>query len=156
MLEISIPGYKDLQLDHLVLDYNGVLACDGKVLPGVQPALERLAPQLKVHILTADTFGSVRSSVEGFPVELHVLPADHQDVAKADYVNRLGADNVVCVGNGRNDRRMVKEAALGIAVIQEEGAGLETLLNADVVCPNVLSAFQLLQRPKRLIATLRS
>jgi soluble P-type ATPase len=51
---------------------------------------------------------------------------------------------------------MLKEAALGIAVVQEEGAFAETLMSADVVCTNIVSALGLLTNPLRLIATLRS
>jgi soluble P-type ATPase len=63
------------------------------------------------------------------------------------------------VGNGRNDQLMLKEAALGIAVILEEGAAAATLnatLNAaDVVCTHIVSALELLTNPLRLMATLR-
>jgi soluble P-type ATPase len=34
MIEIDISGYKTLQLKHLVLDYNGTLACDGQLIDG--------------------------------------------------------------------------------------------------------------------------
>ena len=156
MLHVSIPGGHDLELTHLVLDYNGVLACDGEVLPGVREALEQLADDLKIQVLTADTFGSARSRLEGFPCGLVVLPADGQDEAKRSHVERLGGNHCVCIGNGRNDRLMVKEAALGIAVVQQEGAAVDTVLAADVVCPDVLSALQLLCSPKRLVATLRT
>ena len=43
-------------------------------------------------------------------------------------MERLGAANVVCIGNGRNDCLMLAAAALGIVVAQEEGACIETLL----------------------------
>ena len=59
-------------------------------------------------------------------------------------------------GNGRNDRKMLKAAALGIAVIQREGAAAETVAAADVVSSSILDALELLQNPKRLLATLRS
>ena len=68
----------------------------------------------------------------------------------------LGADATVAVGNGRNDRLMLKEAALGISVILEEGAAVETVMSGDVVCRSVLDAFDLLLNPLRLVATLRS
>ena len=35
MLTISIPGGATLDIEHLVLDYNGTLAVDGVLLPGV-------------------------------------------------------------------------------------------------------------------------
>jgi soluble P-type ATPase len=84
-----------------------------------------------------------------------VLPAERQDVGKLAYIERLGARKTACIGNGRNDRLMLKEAALGIAVVQGEGAASETLLAADVVCPDILSALALLRDPLRLKATLR-
>ena len=43
MIEIQIPGDKDYKLEHLVLDYNGTLARDGQVLPGVREAVRALA-----------------------------------------------------------------------------------------------------------------
>ena len=62
----------------------------------------------------------------------------------------------MAVGNGRNDRLMLKEAALGIALLQAEGAAGEALLAADVVAPDILAALDLLLAPDGLIATLRS
>ncbi len=57
---------------------------------------------------------------------------------------------------GKNYALMLKKAALGIARIQEEGANVQALLAADIVCREILSALNLLINTKRLIATLRS
>jgi soluble P-type ATPase len=156
MLKAQIPGREDLQLRHLVMDYNGTLACDGEILPGVKAALEALADTLTIHVVTADTFGKVQAEMKGYPCEIVILPSDNQDVGKLEYIECLGPKQTVCIGNGRNDRLMVKEAALGIALVQEEGAATETLLAADVVCRNIISALGLLGNPLRLKATLRS
>jgi soluble P-type ATPase len=156
MIEITIPGYKKLQLSHLVLDYNGTLACDGELLPGVEQRLNTLSAQMQIHVLTADTFGKVESALTGVPAELSILPPESQAVGKLKYVQQLGPDGVVCIGNGRNDRLMLKEAALGIAVLQEEGVAVEAVVAADVVAPNILAALDLLIHPLRLVATLRS
>jgi soluble P-type ATPase len=51
---------------------------------------------------------------------------------------------------------MLAKAALGICVSLEEGAAVETINSADVICPSVLSALGLLLNPLRLTATLRS
>jgi soluble P-type ATPase len=156
MLSISVPGFKGLQLEHLVVDYNGTLACDGEMLEGVQPSLVALAKDLEIHVVTADTFGKVQSRMESSPCKLVVLPQENQDLGKLKYVEQLGGARVVAIGNGRNDRLMLKRAALGIAVVQEEGAAAETLLAADVVCPSIRAAIDLLRNPLRLTATLRS
>jgi soluble P-type ATPase len=156
MLEINIPGYRKLQFNHIVLDYNGTMACDGKIIPGVKENLIALAGELNVHVLTADTFGIARLGLEGIPCKLSILAQDAQDIGKLEYVKKLNADRAICVGNGRNDHLMLKEAALGIAVILEEGAAVAALSAADVVCNSIVSALELLRNPLRLIATLRS
>jgi len=156
MIEISIPGYRKLQLKHLVMDYNGTMACDGKLFDGLTEILERLSDKLQVHVLTADTFGNVKSELSRVPADISVLPADSQDKHKLEYIRRIGQEFTVCIGNGRNDRLMLESAGLGIVLIQEEGANVETLLSADVVCKDIISALKLLLNKKRLVATLRS
>ena len=155
MLEIDIPGYRALRLAHLVLDYNGTLACDGELLDGVRDRLTALAGMLQIHILTADTFGKARAQLVGMPCVLSILSADDQDRRKLEYIQRLGTEATVCVGNGRNDRRMLQEAGLGIVVVQAEGAAVQTVLAADVLAPDILTALDLLTHPLRLVATLR-
>lgn len=156
MIAIDIPGFGALELRHLVLDYNGTLAHDGVLLPGVADALTTLAAQIEISVITADTFGVARAQVAGLPLSLAVLPAGGQAEAKRDFVAQLGAGAVVAIGNGRNDRLMLASAAIGIALVQREGAAALTLAAADVVCSSILDALALLQNPGRLIATLRS
>jgi P-type E1-E2 ATPase len=155
LIEINIPGFKHLKLAHLVLDYNGTLAVDGALFPGVQERLQRLAAEVHIHIITADTFGQVRATVADLPCTLHILPRQAQAEAKRDYVRGLGADGTICIGNGRNDRLMLAEAALGIAVILAEGACSACITTADVVCRDINDALDLLRHPLRLTATLR-
>ena len=57
MIEVQVPGFGALVLEHLVLDFNGTLACDGELLPGVAERLAALAPKLSIHVLTGLTAG---------------------------------------------------------------------------------------------------
>jgi soluble P-type ATPase len=142
MIEISIPGKNEtLAIGHLVLDFNGTM---------------ELSARLQVHVVTAGTFGGVANEVRGIPCTLKVLDGADQTGQKARYVEELGAENTACIGNGRNDRAMLERARLGILVIQEEGAAAASLLAADVVCLDILSALRLLLNPLRLTATLRT
>ena len=145
-----------MEIRHLVLDFNGTLALDGCILPGVAGLLQELGRRLQVHVVTAGTFGNVESQVQGFPCVLKILSGADQTGQKARYVAELGAENTACVGNGCNDRAMLEKAKLGILVIQEEGAATVSLLAADVVCRDIVSALQLLLQPLRLAATLRT
>jgi len=156
LIEINISGFKHLRLEHLVLDYNGTLAIDGRLAAGVRERLDRLAETLRIHIITADTFGQVRAAVADLPCTLHVLPQKSQAEAKRDYIRGLNAERTVCMGNGRNDRLMLAEASLGIAVLLAEGACAGSITAADVVCGDIKDALDLLRYPLRLTATLRS
>jgi soluble P-type ATPase len=156
MREVDIPGYASLRVKYLVLDYNGTLAVDGALLPGVGRRIRALSRVLEIHVVTADTFGSVRAALKGLPCRVSVLPARGQDRAKRAYVVRLGAARTACIGNGRNDRLMLKTAALGIAVLQGEGAASVALAAADLIAPTITEALDLLAKPLRLVASLRS
>ena len=156
MKTIDIPGFGRLSPAHVVMDYNGTLAVDGKMSPGVGDRLRELSRELSLHVITADTFGVVRDALEGIACTLQILPAEKQDLAKRDYVRSLGVDQTVSIGNGRNDRLMLRESVLGIGVILGEGAFGGTLACADIVCTSILDALDLLRHPLRLTATLRS
>lgn len=156
MIEIEIPGFKVLQLAHLVLDYNGTLAVNGDLIQGVKSRLNTLAGSLGIHVVTADTFGKAARVLDGLDGRLVILPPVNQAVAKADYVRQLGGQATVAIGNGRNDRLMLEQAALGIAVLGEEGTAAAAIQAADLVVRDVFSALELLRNPRRLVATLRS
>jgi soluble P-type ATPase len=152
---ITIPNFKRLKLQHLVLDYNGTVATDGKLLESVKTLLPQLTQHYTVHIITADTFGSVKKEVEAFDVEVKILSSDDHTQEKADFVRELGAMHTVAMGNGNNDALMLHTAELSIAILGEEGCSMQTLQEADLLCKSISDALELLLHPKRLIATLR-
>jgi len=121
MLKIDIPGFGDLTLEDLVCDFTGTLSVDGHLLPGVGEFLDELAASLTIHVVTADTFGRVHEQLAGRSCTVTVLSGEDLDAQKEQYVLALNADGVVAIGNGANDRRMLKVARLGIAVIEGEG-----------------------------------
>ncbi len=156
MLSLAVPGFKNLALEHLVLDFNGTLAVDGKLMAGVFERLRFLAGQLRIQVVTADTYGHAREALAGLEAELTVLEPDRQAEAKQALVQRLGPDRVAAIGNGRNDRLMLRTAALGIAVSSLEGTAVEAMLAAHVYIPSIHEALDLLNAPLRLVATLRA
>ena len=74
---------------------------------------------------------------------------------KEKFVESLGAESVVAVGNGTNDNQMLKRAALGIVIVGPEGTSVRSLLAADVVVKDINDGLDMLLNPKRLVATLR-
>jgi soluble P-type ATPase len=155
MFELDIPGFGHIRLAHLVSDFTGTLSVDGRLLPGVKERINRISEFLKVHILTADTFGMAKAELEGINCEIHILTGDDHDSQKESYITNLGAEGVIAFGNGKNDRLMLKNAKIGVAVCLDEGCAMDTLQEADILVSSTRDALDLLLNPKRMKATLR-
>lgn len=155
MIEIELNAEKSLAIQHLVLDYNGTIAQDGELIAGVEERLQELSKLVQIHVLTADTHGSVEEKVASISCHVHVIDKGGEDRQKCDYLTTLDG-GVVAIGNGRNDTLMLEFAAVGIAVLQTEGLSARALHCSDVLVKDIVDALNLLLLPKRLIATLRN
>jgi Soluble P-type ATPase len=151
-LDLAPPGQSPKHLRHLLLDFNGTLAVDGKLLPGVATRLQRLARLFVIEVLTADTFGSAAETLAELPVKLTLVGSGREKLRR---VHRLGAAGVVAIGNGRNDAEMLEASGLSIAVIGAEGLAREAANHAQILAGSVQDALDLLLRPRRLLALLR-
>ena len=158
MLNISIPGYnkEELHLQHLMLDFNGTLAVDGKLIEGVKEKLNEVSEKLQIHIITGNSFGTAEKEVEGIFCTLKLLPKENQRLEKGKYIADLGYDSVISIGNGSNDKEMLQKSAVGIVLIQKEGASVEALMVSNIVCTSIHEALDLIINPIRMSATLRS
>lgn len=154
-MELDIPGFGLIRLEHLVSDFTGTLSVDGKLITGVRERLNSIAELLNIHILTADTFGRAREELRGIKCEVHILIGEDHDVQKEEFIKRLGQDKVIALGNGNNDRRMLRAARVGIAVCLNEGCSIDALKSADIFVFSPVDALDLLLNPKRMKATLR-
>lgn len=155
MIEINIPGRSPLRLEHLVTDVNGTLAVDGQLIPGVAKQIGALSDRLTIHLLTADTHGRQALIDQQLNLTAVRIQPGNEAEQKAEYVRQLGADSVAALGQGANDALMLDAAALGICVMAQEGVAVETLSASDLLLPNITAALELLDKPLRLIATLR-
>jgi P-type E1-E2 ATPase len=155
VIEINIPGFGMVNLEHLVSDFTGTLSVDGMLLPKVAARLIKLSEVVKIHILTADTFGKARAELKRIHCEVRILPGENLDVQKEEYVKKLGPENVAAIGNGKNDRKMLKTAKIGIAVTEGEGCAVDAILAADIHVKSALDGLDLLLNTMRCKATLR-
>ena len=154
MITESIPGWGDVSLEYLLVDFNGTAAFDGELREDVKEVLTALSSQVKVFIVTADTYGTVERQIADGKIAVEVKKA-LTGREKASLVRELGPEEVAAIGNGANDALMLREAALGIGVIGQEGCAATLLKEADVVVTDIIDALKLFLYPKRLVATLR-
>ena len=155
MIELTIPGRGDYELEHLVMDVNGTLALDGQLMDGVAGKIASLRHELIIHLLTADTHGKQALIDQQLGLTAVRIKPGGESVQKAEYVRRLGSNKVIAIGQGANDAEMLEAARLGICVMSVEGVAKETLLAADLIAPTILSALELLEKPLRIVASLR-
>jgi P-type E1-E2 ATPase len=152
-IRLELPGENERLLEQLVLDLNGTLADRGVLIAGVEERLLALKELLEIRVLSADTFGTLQE----LSARVGLVAARVSSGAeKLQVVESLGAERCAAVGNGRNDVAMLQAAGLGIAVLGPEGASGEALRAADVVCPSILAALDLLLDSRALVATLRA
>jgi len=155
MIELNIPGRGTIQIKHLVCDVNGTLALDGQLLEGVSRILSALEDRVSVHLLTADTHGHQDIIDRQLNITAKRLETGNEAQQKAQFVEQLGQQHVVAIGQGANDAGMLRSAAIGIAILSAEGVAMETLNAADIVMPDIYTALALLEKPLRMVATLR-
>jgi soluble P-type ATPase len=164
-IRIDIPGFGKVQINSILSDYTGTLAFNGKLVPGVKDRLLRLADLVRIHVVTADSFGTAEEELKGLPIFWKRLKGEKEDAQKAHCAVELNPRYVASFGNGNNDRlhlKVVKEAGgLAIAVENGEGCALDAILNANLFVVGAVNALDLLLEPTkpreltRLVGTLR-
>jgi soluble P-type ATPase len=155
MITINIPGWGNMDIENIVLDLNGTIATDGRIPFEVKEKIKPLTEKVKIYVLTADTQGTASEEIQDMKVELIKIAEEDSKRGKFDLLKTLTPESTVVIGNGNNDELILREAALGIAVLGDEGMSALAVKNADIVVKNISDALDLFLRPKRLIATLR-
>ncbi len=155
MISIDILGWGNMEIENVVLDLNGTLAVDGKIRPEVKRKINTLADRVKIYVLTADTQGTAAEEIREMKVELVKVEGEDSKEGKFDFLKSLDLEKTVAMGNGSNDELILKEAALGVATLGDEGISVTALKQADIMVKDISDGLDLLLKPKRLIATLR-
>lgn len=148
---VDVPGRGSLSLTHVVLDFNGTLAKDGRVSSLVEERLREVSARYETLIATSDTFGTATAFADRLGIPYHIVQTGRD---KESLVKKL-VGGVVAIGNGANDKLMLQAADLGILVLGPEGSSAGSLSASDIVVASIEYALDLLLYPSRLVATLR-
>ena len=155
MISIKNLGMDPLEISNLVLDFNGTIATDGKIIPEVKNQINAIKAQgVNVYCLTADSYGTATPQCEAAGIEVKSFPLAEAGKEKAKIVHNLQGDSVV-IGNGLNDIPMLDAAAMAVAVIGPEGCCAKLIQHADVVVTSICDALNLLLKPTRAKGLLR-
>ena len=154
MITVQKPGEQSLEIQFILIDFEGTLASDRRVHPKAKDKINLLSKRTKIYILAKDEKELIEGVLRKVKAEIIYLKEGQCSVRKLDLLRDLGADQTVAIGNGADDVPLLGEARLGICVIGKEGASAEALKKADVVVTNILDALDFLLKPLRHKATL--
>lgn len=156
MIKYNIPGKEEIEIENIILDYNGTIAVDGILIDGVRDKIDILKDFLNIYIVTADTYGSVKKQCSNLPVEILTFPKENAGLEKEKIIENLNPHKTIAVGNGFNDIKMFKKSILSIAIIEAEGCSSELILNSDIICKSIIDAFNIILDKNKVIANLRN
>ena len=156
MVSIDIPGKGKMNIENLVLDFNGTIAYDGNIKNGIREKIQRVHEMgITVYILTADTYHQAAEQCKDMPITLEIFDVDNAALSKREIVNNIDSKLTMTIGNGNNDVEMFEESILSVAVIGDEGCAVKAIFAADIITNNIDDAIDLLLNPHRIKATLR-
>lgn len=152
-MKYDIPGQEQLNIKTIILDLNGTLSVAGTVPGGVKARLNQLkAKGFKVLFFT----GNTRNDADDLATRLGIDWKLAKDaIGKRDLALGLEPETCASIGNGLIDLELMKTVKLRIVTLQAEGVHVQTMLNSDIVVPNINDALDLFIDDQRLIATLR-
>jgi len=154
MISIERPGQSNLEIDFILIDFEGTLASDRRVHPKAKDKVNLLSKRTKIYILAKEEKERVEEALRKIKAEIVYLTEGEASQKKLDLLRQLGQTKTVAIGNGADDVRMIEEAGFGICVLGKEGTFSEAMKKADVVFLNILDALDFLLRPLRQKATL--
>ena len=105
MMKTQIPGWGELEIKNLILDFNGTIAKDGKVLEGVKELLGKIHEAgIEIYVVTADTNGTVAAECETLPVHVKIFGSDTVARDKRCLCQELGCRNTASIGRRSGQR----------------------------------------------------
>jgi soluble P-type ATPase len=154
MIPIERPGRDPLEIESILLDFDGTLAIDRRVHPKVKDKINLLSKRTNIYVLTTQKKELIEERLRKVKAEIIYLAEGDSSRRKLDLLRQLGPTRCVAIGNGMDDAAIIEEAGIGICVINKEGSSGEAIKNADLVFADILDALDFLLKPLRQKATL--
>jgi soluble P-type ATPase len=154
MIPIERPGLDPLEIESVLLDFDGTLAIDRRVHPKAKDKINLLSKRTNIYVLTTQKKELIEERLRKVKAEIIYLAEGDSSRRKLDLLRQLGPSRCVAIGNGMDDAAMIQGAAIGICVIGKEGSSGEAMKNADLVFADILDALDFLLKPLRQKAIL--
>ena len=154
MIPIERPGLNPLEIEFILLDFEGTLAIDRRVNPKAKDKINLLSKRTSIYVLSAQEKGLIEERLRKVSAKFVYLAEGDAYRKKLDLLQQLGPSRCAAIGNGMGDAALMQEAGIGICVIGKEGSSGQAVKNADLVFTDILDALDFLLKPLRQKATL--
>jgi soluble P-type ATPase len=154
MILIQRPGRDFIEIEYIIIDFEGTLAKDRRVNPKAKDKINLLSKRTKIYIFTHSEKEIVLKTLKNTKAEILFIAEGKASEEKINFLREIGPEHTVVIGNGQNDVQMIREAALSICVIGREGAFTEALTHSNLVMTDIIDALDFLLKPLRQKATL--
>jgi soluble P-type ATPase len=154
MIPIERPGLDPLEIEFVLLDFDGTLAIDRRVHPKAKDKINLLSKRTNLYVLTTQKKELIEERLRKVKAEIIYLAEGDSSRRKLDLLRQLGPSRCAAIGNGMDDAAMIEEAGIGICIIGKEGTSGEAMNNADLVFTDILDALDFLLKPLHQKATL--
>ncbi|MBS3168274.1 HAD hydrolase family protein [Candidatus Woesearchaeota archaeon] len=142
-----------LNIDTLVLDLNGTLTTNGKLLKGTKEKINKLKKlDYNIILFTGNQRknGNEICSLLGIKCIIAETSKDKEKEMK-----KLNIKTCASIGNARIDIPTFKYSRLAIATLQSEGIHKDIIKYVDIIVPSINDALDLFINKDSLIATLK-
>jgi len=151
-MDIKLPGRGMTNIKNLIFDFNGTLTENRKLSEAGREVLETLSQKYAVYVATSDTFGNAKEELKGLNVKIVTVKSGSE---KLELVMKLGYASTIAIGNGNNDKSMLKKAVIGICVIGPDGASFNAISSADIIVNDIKKVISLLSDGSLIFSVLR-
>lgn len=154
MILIERPGQDSLEIDYLLIDFEGTLSMDRRIHPKAKDRINLLSKRLKIYIFAKGESERIQEVLKRVKAEVIFLKEGEASNQKLGFLRNLGGLRTVVMGNGIDDLLMMKEAGLSIAILGKEGTSGALIQNAHLLFIDIIDALDFLLKPLRQKATL--
>ena len=107
MITIQRLGREPLEIEFILIDFEGTLASDRRVHPKAKDKINLLSKRTKIYILTKEEKERVEEVLKKIKAEITYLTGGESFQKKLDLLRQLGAGRTVAIGNGVDDGLMI-------------------------------------------------
>lgn len=142
-----------MEINTIVLDLNGTLAVQGKIVNGAKERLRKVNDLgIRVLLFTGDARGNANSFCSELGIEFKKAGSQRE---KEQFFLELDTKKTAAIGNARIDNGNFKHAKLSIATLQAEGIHTGILKHVDIIVLSINDALDLFLDVDTMKATMR-